>query len=82
MLDGFLLRILKSVPISKEEAGQMSIIVRSPYSYLITDFLRVFNGQEDLRSNWTVDMARDGPKRSLFHMSAAMLTGEKQRRHR
>ncbi len=49
ILDGFLLRILKSVPISKEEAGQMSIIVRRPYDYLATDLLRVFNGQEDVK---------------------------------
>ena len=49
ILEGFLLKILKSAPISKEEAGQMNIIVRRPYDYLATDLLRVFNGQEDVK---------------------------------
>lgn len=35
ILGGFLLKILKSAPISKEEAGQMSIIVRRPYDYKV-----------------------------------------------
>lgn len=49
MLGGFLLKILKSAPISKEEAGQMSIIVRRPYDYLETELLKVFKGQKDVK---------------------------------
>ncbi len=48
ILDGFLLRILKSVSISKEEAGQMSIIVRRPYDYLAKNLLKFFNSQKDV----------------------------------
>jgi len=48
-LDGFLLKILKSTPISEKEAGQMNLIVRRPYDYLTTNFLRVFNGKEDVK---------------------------------
>ena len=48
-LDGFLLKISKSTPISEKEAGQMNLIVRRPYDYLTTNFLRVFNGKEDVK---------------------------------
>ncbi|MBW1671307.1 MAG: hypothetical protein JRF20_08860 [Deltaproteobacteria bacterium] len=49
ILKGFLLRILKSASISKEEAGQMSIIVLRPYDYLVTELLKVFKGQKDVK---------------------------------
>lgn len=49
ILEGFLLNILKSDPISKEEAGQMNIIVRRPYDYLETELLKVFKGQTDVK---------------------------------
>ena len=49
ILEGFLLKILKSAPISKEEAGQMSIIVRQPYDYLEKELLKVFKGQKDVK---------------------------------
>ena len=49
ILGGFLLRIVKSSPLSKKEAWQMSIIVRRPYDYLATELLSVFKGQEDVK---------------------------------
>ena len=49
IMEGFLLKILKSYPFSKEETGQMSIIVRRPYDYLIRDLQKVFKGQEDVK---------------------------------
>ena len=47
--EGFLLSILKSASISKEEVGQMSIIVLRPYDYLVTELLKVFKGQKDVK---------------------------------
>jgi hypothetical protein len=47
--DGFLLKILKSVPSSKQEIGQMNIIAVRPYDYLVTDLQRTFKGQEDVK---------------------------------
>ena len=47
VLDGFVLKILKSVSSSNEDAGQMNIIVRQPYDYLVTDLLTVFKDQQD-----------------------------------
>jgi len=49
ILEGFLLKILKSDPISKEDAGQMNIIVRRPYDYLETELLKVFKDQKDAK---------------------------------
>ena len=46
--NGFLLRILKSVPVSDKETGEMSIIVLRPYDYLISELQSVFKGQEDV----------------------------------
>lgn len=48
ILDGFVLKILMSVAFSKEAIGKMSIIVRQPYDYLVTDLQRVFKRQEDV----------------------------------
>ena len=48
ILDGFLLRILKSASISKDEDGKISIIVLRPYNYLVSDLQRVFKGKEDV----------------------------------
>jgi len=48
ILDGFLLRILKSFTVSGKEAGKMSIIVLRPYAYLAAELQRVFKGQEDV----------------------------------
>ena len=47
--DGFLLRILKSAPFSKQETGQMNIIALRPYDYWVKDLQRVFKGQEDVK---------------------------------
>ena len=47
--EGFLLSILKSASISKEEVGQMSIIVLRPSDYLVTELLKVFKGQKDVK---------------------------------
>jgi len=46
--NGFLLRILNSVPVSEKETGKMSIIVLRPYEYLIMELKSVFKGQEDV----------------------------------
>ena len=45
---GFLLRILKSVTVSENKAGKMSIIIQRPYDYLVTELQSVFKGQEDV----------------------------------
>lgn len=58
ILEGFLLKILRSDPISKEDAGQMNIIVRRPYDYLETELLKVFKGQKDIKVK--VDRRRYG----------------------
>ncbi len=57
ILNAFILRILKSASLSKEEVGQMSIIVQRPYSYLLTELQRVFDSQEDV--NVKVDRRYD-----------------------
>ena len=49
ILDGFVLNILKSLSFSKEATGQMSIIIRRPYDYLVKDLQKVFKGQEDVK---------------------------------
>lgn len=48
ILNGFVLKILKSGSFSKEVFGQTNIIVRQPYDYLVTDLQRVFKSQEDV----------------------------------
>ncbi len=46
--DGFLLRVLKSTPVSKQGAGQMNIIVPQPYAHLVSELRRIFKGQDDV----------------------------------
>ncbi|HEA65710.1 MAG TPA: hypothetical protein ENI07_02645 [Desulfobacterales bacterium] len=58
--DGFLLRVLKSTPFSKQGAGQMNIIVPQQYANLISELRRVFKGQGDV--NIKVD-DRQGERR-------------------
>ena len=58
--DGFLLRVLKSAPFSKEGAGQMNIIVPRAYAHLVSELRRVFKGQADV--NIKVD-DRQGERR-------------------
>jgi hypothetical protein len=48
ILNGFILKILKSASFSKEALPQMSIIVRQPYAYLEPDLQGIFKGQEDV----------------------------------
>jgi hypothetical protein len=61
ILEGFLMRIQKSTPISREDAGQMSIIVLQPYAYLATELIQTFKGQEDVKVK--VD-SREGQRRN------------------
>jgi len=58
--DGFLLRVLKSAPFSKQGAGEMNIIVSQPYAHLVSVLGRVFKGQGDV--NIKVD-DRQGERR-------------------
>jgi len=49
IFDGFLLRLTKSTSFFKKKTCQMSIIVRRPHDYLISELLRVFKSQEDVK---------------------------------
>ena len=48
-LPKFLLRIIKAVPSSEEEAGIMSIIIQRPYAHLEKDLRSAFKGQKDVK---------------------------------
>jgi hypothetical protein len=49
ILVGFLIRILKSTPVSGEGTEKMSIIIRRSYAHLETELKRIFNGQADVK---------------------------------
>ncbi len=48
-LPKFLLKIVKAVPTSEEEAGIMSIIIQRPYSQLEKELRSVFKGEKDVK---------------------------------
>ncbi len=48
-LPKFLLKTVKAVPTSEEEAGIMSIIIQRPYSQLEKELRSVFKGEKDVK---------------------------------
>ena len=48
LLNGFLIRILKSSQGSGEGTEQMCIIIRRPYAYLEAELKKTFKGQADV----------------------------------
>jgi len=48
LLNGFLIRILKSSQGSGEGTEQMCIIIRRPYAYLEAELKKTFEGQADV----------------------------------